>query len=303
MALNDYAIAQAVQIASLLEAYAPKPGNISPGKSFKDLKYHHFLFSSAAVFPAFLDLENKKIGEIILEGVKETQSLIKTNTNLGIILLCAPLASAYQNLRDKKNIDQLSEEELLAELRKELHLKLTGLDKNDAKYTYRAINYSKAGNLDQVEDADLTQEPDINLYQAMKLAEKRDSIAFEYVSDFSIIFVYAYPLFKENNKKFKNIEDVIVQSYLEILAEFPDTLISRKHGFQKAAEISNQAAVLLKEIENDKKNRDKKLKEFDKNLRKQKNKINPGTTADLITAVIFLSILVSGKKIIRKWAD
>lgn len=303
MALNDYAIAQAVQIASLLEANAPKPGNISPGKSFEDLKYNHFLFSSAAVFPAFLDLENKTIGEIILEGVKETQSLINTNTNLGIILLCAPLAAAYQNLRDKKDIDLLSEKELLTELRKELHLKLRGLDKKDAKYAYRAINYSNAGNLDQVEEGDLAQEPDINLYQAMKLAEKRDSIAFEYVSDFSIIFVYGYPIFKENNKKFNNIDDIIVQSYLEILAEFPDTLISRKNGPQKATEVSNQAAEILKEIEKDKKNRDQKLAKFDKILREQPQKLNPGTTADLITAVIFLSILVSGKKIIRKWAE
>jgi triphosphoribosyl-dephospho-CoA synthase len=324
VALTDRDIAQAIQIACLLEAAAEKPGNISPGKSFNDLNYNHFLFSAAAVFPAFLNIEEKGVGEIVYKGIKETHSLIDTNTNLGILLLTAPLASAYVKLRKRKKqsfFDYPSmelekwhkekenklnaESSFLKELRKELHLVLNNLDKKDAEFAYQAINFSKAGNLDKVEKGDIADNVDLNLYDAMKLAENRDNIAFEYVNDYSIIFDFAYPRFITNMNKIDSIDNLIIKTFIEILAEYPDSLIARKYDFKTAEQISLKTGKLLKKLENfdiQSKKAENLIAEFDKYLRSQKRKFNPGTTADIITAVIFLSILVYGKKIIKIWS-
>jgi len=300
MLLKDKNIAQALQIACLLEAGADKPGNITPSKSFSDLNYRDFLFSAAAIFPAFLEIENKSVGEIIYEAVKETHSLIDSNTNLGIILLCTPLASAYVSLREKtagKEIDN----DFLKEFRKELHLLLSQLDEKDAELAYKAINLSQAGNLDKVDEGDISEKPDMTLYQSMKLAEERDNIASEYVNDFKIIFEFAYPRFLKNDEQLDSINSAIVKTYLEILAEYPDSLIARKSGMKKAKEVTNMAKELLKDIKKEADLSSKKISEFDNYLRNQAVKLNPGTTADLITAVIFLRILVAGKSIISSW--
>ncbi len=305
MPLSDIEIAQAVQIASLLEASAAKPGNVYPNKCFKDLNYHHFLFSSAAVFPAFLDLENKSVGEIILEGVKQTHSFIKTNTNLGILLLIAPLAAAYVNLRKKDLINSADKKELKKLLKQETNFILKNLTKKDAKLVYQAINYSKAGNLNKVEEGDIKNEVELTLYQAMKLAQNRDKIAAEYVNGFSLTFDFAYPVFKKNLKKFSKLDEAIIQSYLEILAKYPDTLIARKWGNDFAVKISEKAKKLLKKLKDitDYKVREEEIKKFDKYLRSKNEKINPGTTADFTAAVIFVAILISGKEIITNWAN
>jgi triphosphoribosyl-dephospho-CoA synthase len=305
MPLSDIEIAQAVQIASLLEASTAKPGNVYPNKSFKDLNYHHFLYSSAAVFPAFLNLEHKSVGEIILKGVKETHSFIRTNTNLGILLLTSPLAAAYVSLRQKNLISGKSEEELRKILQQEVSAVLKNLSKKDAELAYQAINYSKAGNLDKVEEGDIKDQVELTLYQAMELAQSRDQIAAEYVNDFELTFDFAYPVFKKNLDEFARIEDAVVQSYLEILAEYPDTLIARKWGNDFAAVISQKTKELLKKLKNihDRQLREKEIRKFDDYLRSKDKKINPGTTADFIAAVIFLTILISGKKIINNWAN
>lgn len=305
MYLKDIEIAQAAQTASLLEASAAKPGNVYPNKSFEDLNYHHFLYSSTAILPAFLNLDQKSVGDIILEGVKETYSLVKTNTNLGILLLISPLALAYASLRKKKLTNEIRNEELIRLLKHETKTILQNLTKKDAELTYLAINYSQAGNLSKVKKGDLKDKVELTLYQAMELAQNRDRIASEYVNDFSLTFNFAYPVFLKNLRKFSKIDDVIIQSYLEILAEYPDTLIARKWGYNFAVKISQKTKELLKKLNNIKEHelRKKEIMKFDSYLRSKKEKINPGTTADFIAAVIFLTILISGKEIISNWAN
>src|SRR5918995_3951284 len=45
-------VAAAAQLACLLEASAPKPGNVSPGLHFHDTRYEDFLASAVAIGPA-----------------------------------------------------------------------------------------------------------------------------------------------------------------------------------------------------------------------------------------------------------
>src|SRR5674476_168938 len=99
-------IAAAAQLACLLEASAPKPGNVSPGISFHDTRYEDFLASAAAIAPAFLDAGARPLGATILRAIEATRRWTTANTNLGIVLLLAPLARAAHSaspapLRDR----------------------------------------------------------------------------------------------------------------------------------------------------------------------------------------------------------
>src|SRR5438045_6675282 len=87
-------VAVAAQLACLLEASAPKPGNVSPGRHFADVRYEHFLASAAAIGTAFTTVGERRLGETVLLAARATSRWTRSNTNLGIVLLLAPLAKA-----------------------------------------------------------------------------------------------------------------------------------------------------------------------------------------------------------------
>jgi RimK family alpha-L-glutamate ligase len=87
-------VATAAQLACLLEASAPKPGNVSPGRHFRDARYEDFLASAAAVGPALAGAGARPLGVTVRRAVEATARWTRSNTNLGIVLLLAPLARA-----------------------------------------------------------------------------------------------------------------------------------------------------------------------------------------------------------------
>lgn len=302
MGLIDKEIAQAFEIACLIEAASPKPGNVYPGRSFSDLHYRDFLISAVAASDAFLQVNRKTTGQIILEAVENTHFYIDSNTNLGIILLCAPIAAAFGQIKEKYCIEELSEEKLIEVLRRKLKSVMNGLTEADAEAAYKAINLSKAGNLAEVKEADIKEEVNISLLAAMKLAEDRDNIAAEYVRGFAVTFDFSYPKLKDNMLYFDDIESAVVQTYLEMLSRYRDSLIFRKHGSKTADLISNKALKIVDSGGMKSEEGRQMTEEFDRYLRNRDEKINPGTTADLITAALFLSILIGGPELVRGWS-
>src|SRR5207245_2900410 len=85
-------VAAAAQLACLLEASAPKPGNVSPFASFRDTTYEDFLASAAAIGPALAAAGEQPVGATIRAAVEATARWAPSNTNLGLVLLLAPLA-------------------------------------------------------------------------------------------------------------------------------------------------------------------------------------------------------------------
>jgi len=91
--------------------------------------------------------------------------------------------------------------------------------------------------------------------------------------------------------KSRSLNAAIIHTFLKVLAERPDTFISRKVGLEKARAISEDAknilalggAVTPKGRES--------LLLFDKKLREYGNNYNPGTTADITAATIALVLL------------
>ena len=87
-------IAAAAQMACRLEATAPKPGNVSPGRPFRDMRFEDFLASAEAIGPAMLHAADRPVGTTVFEAVQASMRVAHANTNLGMVLLLAPLARA-----------------------------------------------------------------------------------------------------------------------------------------------------------------------------------------------------------------
>lgn len=268
-------IGWAAEMACLLEVSAEKPGNVTRRQDFDDACFEDFVISAAAIGPAFRCAANASVGETILRAVRATRRFVRMNTNLGIVLLLAPLAKAA-------GLDRFDE------LRPAVRSVLKGLTVDDARLAYQAIRLANPAGMGTVKQYDL-QEIDVNitLREAMEQARDRDTLASEYVTDFAITFEIGLISLQRILEQEIGISEAIVQTFLTILAQVPDTLIARKKGMEAAREVSDRAGQVLKHggIFNEK--GQEEIKKFDLALRDKGHTLNPGTTADLVAAVLF----------------
>jgi triphosphoribosyl-dephospho-CoA synthase len=276
-------IAELAQMACVLEVCAPKPGNVNRDHDFSDTSLQDFLLSAIAVGAAFENADWLGIGEILLQAVTDTRRLVRSNTNLGIVLLLAPLVKAC----GREGAPQFSCENLRHTLRAELR----ALTVEDSRLAYAAIRLARPGGMGRVNEADISEEPSIPLLQAMVMAQSRDSVAREYATGFEITFEIGLPALREALVQGADFSSAIVQAYLAILSRVPDTLISRKNGEQTAHRISAAANEVLRQGGVFSTHGRDAVMEFDRELRDPDHRLNPGTTADLTTACIFLALL------------
>jgi triphosphoribosyl-dephospho-CoA synthase len=141
-------------LACLLEATARKPGNVHPGASFADLTYADFVRSAHLIGPSFEQAREWSVGRIVLDAVERTQRAVGRNTNLGILLLLAPLASVPHGVALRDGIGGV----------------LAGLTREDAALVYEAIRLVNPGGLGRVESEDVAETPSVTLLEAMRLA-------------------------------------------------------------------------------------------------------------------------------------
>ncbi|MFQ5889776.1 MAG: triphosphoribosyl-dephospho-CoA synthase [Gemmatimonadota bacterium] len=262
------------QIACLLEASAPKPGNVTQAAGFPDARFEHYLASAAAIGPAMAEAGERGVGATIRAAHDAVRRWVSANTNLGIILLLAPLAKAAAGGRKP--------------LRDSLRQLLRRLNVDDAVEAYHAIRAAAPGGLDTVAEQDIRGTPTISLREAMALAADRDSIASEYVSDFEITFERCAPALREARCTGLGWPDAVVQAYLRVLADIPDTLIARKFGRAEAEEVSRAARAAVERGGILTEEGRALVAALDRELRREGHARNPGTTADLIAAGLFV---------------
>ncbi len=272
-------IAQLAQVACVLEACAPKPGNVNRLHDFLDTSLEDYLISAIAIGPAFENAAQYGVGPMIWHAVSDTRKLVRSNTNLGMILLMAPLIKASV-VEDPKDI------------RPRLSAVLKSLTVEDAKFAYSAIRLAQPGGLGIVHDSDIAGEPSVTLLQAMAMAQEYDSIAREYVTDFAISFEIGLPALSQALSQGADFSSAVVQAFLTILSKTPDTLIARKKGIESARAVSQRAAETLAHGGIFTANGKAALTQLDCDLRDPAHTLNPGTTADLTAAAIFLYMLL-----------
>jgi triphosphoribosyl-dephospho-CoA synthase len=273
---ND--VVRSAQLACVLEASAEKPGNITPSHDFDDTSYEDMLRSGIALGPELAHAGERGVGETVLAGVRASRGVAGANTNLGIALLLAPLARAALRTGD-------------GPLRERLADVLRALTVDDARSAYAAIRLSGAGGLDEPVEHDVRDEPHVTLREAMAAAAQRDTIASEYVTEFSVTFELGLPALADALGAGLRPRDAIVELALRVLAAVPDTLVARKRGAAAAGRVAAGAQrVLASGGVRDAAGRTA-LAGFDGSLRQEGNALNPGTTADLVTAVLFVALL------------
>ena len=277
-------IAQLAQIACVLEVCASKPGNVNRCHDFSDTSLEDFLLSAVAIGPAFENAANDGVGQIIRNATADTRKCVRTNTNLGMILLLAPLAKACLTV-------EVAGSKTAGIIRQSLSGVLSSLTVEDARQAYAAIRLAHPGGLGQVARADVAEEPSITFLQAMGLAKDHDAIAREYVTSFAVTFETGVPVLEDSLSRGADFPSGVVQTFLTILSKVPDTLIARKRGLESATRVSQRAADVLTRGGIFTPEGRAGLAEMDRELRDAKHTLNPGTTADLTSAAIFVSLL------------
>lgn len=261
-----------------VELQAFKPGNISVFSDGHDMTVADFR-RSAEVSAGPISNPAYSLGEKIYYAVKATREAVACNTNLGIILLCAPLLQAADNA------------ERPAELRLALDEVLHNTTEQDADWVFRAILLASPGGLGESEQQDVHQPATVTLLRAMALAADRDRIALQYTNCFKDIFDLAILTY---NRAFVLSGDsgwAALRVYAEMLAHYPDSHIERKYGKQYSEWIAEEMALLCKAMDAANKPDEvlPMLYRIDEAFKVKK--INPGTTADITVATVLVVLL------------
>jgi len=265
-------IAEAFGSACLAELSALKPGNVHAFADGHRMTTAQFERSAAAAAGP-LAAAGARVGQRILDAVAATQAAVGTNTNLGIILLCAPLAAAAEAGSD--------------DLRAALAGVLDGLDTADAELAFRAIVRAAPAGLGQVAENDVAQPARVTLRRAMADAADRDRVARQYATAFEDVFDRGLPRLAAAAQRKWPDEWAISAIYLGFLADFPDSHIMRKYGEAIAKTVQDSAIRYDAELRSawDPSRLAGDLLAWDAAL-KTKN-LNPGTSADLTVATLF----------------
>jgi triphosphoribosyl-dephospho-CoA synthase len=271
-------IEQAFRAACHAELTALKPGNVHVHSAGHGMDTSHFEKAAAAAAPFIAD-PTLSVGKRILRATEASVGATGLNTNLGIVLLCAPLAKAA------------AETDAGTGLRRRLSVILGTLSADDADDAFAAIRLANPAGLGTVDDGDVSaSNPRFTLIEAMHLAKDRDRIANAYVTAYEDVFDFALPALVEARGLAARQDLAISTLHMKLLAEFPDSHIARKYGTPAALEVREAArrlrsawypAVSPKSLI--------QLAEFDANLKQRR--LNPGTTADFVVTTLFTSLM------------
>lgn len=262
-----------------------KPGNVSDASPGHGMQAALFRASAqAAAGPLFA--EGADVGSRIEGAVAASWAAAGCNTNLGILLLCAPLAVALEQHPGAASAPALQAA---------VGGVLQGLDVHDTRAAYRAIARANPGGLGSAPDQDVHTPPTLGLRDAMALAAARDRIAHQYSSGYEDLFDIGLPALRVFSRVAPDAgqADAAVQGlYLTYLSAFPDSHIVRKQGPAMAQTVMQAAQPWLQRaarlgVADRALDDDPAYLAWDHSLKATGT--NPGTTADLTVATLMLA--------------
>ena len=270
-------VAEAFRAACRDELESPKPGNVHLFAPGHRMEAQDFLDSAEAAAPA-IAADDLGVGARILGGVEATKARVGQNTNLGILLLCAPLAEAVLRFPG-------------APLRGALERTLAGLTQEDARLAFRAIALAGPAGLGSAAEHDVNAPARVTLLEAMRVAAPRDRIAFEYANGFGDIFGLGLSELAVAREAGAEPWLATLRIYLRFFSAFADSHILRKLGAEAAEGARREAAEFVRKQgewgEPTRVRADALV--FDAALKARG--LNPGTSADLTVATLFAARL------------
>jgi triphosphoribosyl-dephospho-CoA synthase len=253
------------------ELLAFKPGNVSVRSDGHDMSVEDFRRSAAASGPPLCD-SRLGLGERIFRAVEATRAAVGCNTNLGIVLLAAPLIRAFEARGTGESLWQ------------SLDRVLAATTVADADWVYQAIRLAQPGGLGEAPEQDVRDAPAVTLLEAMRLAEGRDRVAWQYTHSFEDITRIAIPRYHSALSRWGNGEWPAVWVFAGLLRKIPDSHIERKYGTRFSGMVADRMAIIEEALSDSDdpaevlgllRNVDREFKSLG---------INPGTTADLTVA-------------------
>ncbi len=268
-------LVETARLACVLEATARKAGNVHPGAAFEHVSYDDFIRSADACALPLGSAADVGVGTAVLESVRATKACCEHNTNLGIILLLAPLAAVPSDVSIADGIGSV----------------LANLTHDDSAAVYEAIRIAAPRGLGGSDEADVTDgPPQSSLVEAMALAADRDLVAAQYATDFRLVLWFGTPLLERVEQFETRWEEAIVRLQLELMGRSPDTDILRKCGSMDAEDSARRAKAVLNARWPSSTEGRSRFREFDRWMRARRSQRNPGTTADLVTACLFAAL-------------
>jgi triphosphoribosyl-dephospho-CoA synthase len=272
-------LAQAYKNACMSELQALKPGNVHVFADGHGMTIHDFI-KSADASAAVIAQPGLSVGERIYAAIEATQAAVGLNTNLGLVLLCAPLIQAALDGGKEQSLEM------------NLSAVLSHLTINDAILTAQAIVLANPAGLGSVSEHDVHQPPQVTLLDLMRSAQHQDRIALQYANNFHDVLGFGLRCNGEAMTKWQNQAWATTALYLGFVSRQLDTHIVRKYGNEvaEAVMIEAQAMEVAHRLAENPKLIQKQLLEWDASLKKRN--INPGTSADLTVATLLASFLV-----------
>lgn len=327
--LTSSLIARCAQLAMLLEVSAsPKPGNVDREHNYPDTCFEHFIASSVAAYPVFelAAKSTERIGMLLRSAVYESSVWQQGgNTHFGAFLLLIPLAMAAGELsREQREqsrcgkADFRLETEEFENLASRAHSFVRATDCEDAVEFYRAFEHAGV-RVNSVEEFDLKdpestadlREQNITLYSLMEIARGYDLIANEWTTGFGRCLEGAKSILEFMQARNCRVEsltggsvsicsgtginEAVVYTFLKLLSRHRDTFIQTKFDSETADYVSSRAGEIISDWDTlGKKANDfasilPEIQEFDSELLERR--INPGSTADIIIAGLFIALL------------
>lgn len=278
-------VARAFIAACEAELAAPKPGNVHVFADGHGMAAQDFIDSAKAAAPE-IAAQGANVGKRILGAMQATWTAVGQNTNLGIVLLCAPLAHAALTAET-------------GDLRRETSRVLARLDRADADAAFRAISLAQPAGLGSAPAHDVAEPAQTTLLEAMRAASDRDRIAFQYASGFVDIFGMGAETLIRARAAGHDAPRATLEVYMAFLGAFPDGHIARKYGLETAQAVRDEARRAALQIGAATREEAFAIAlDLDRSLKERR--LNPGTSADMTVAVLFAdylaAILASARK-------
>lgn len=256
-----------------LELQAFKPGNVSVYSDGHDMTVEDFRISAKVSSDPITD-PAYSLGEKIYFAVKATQEAVQCNTNLGILLLCGPLIQALENYQQKFS------------LRKNLAGVLRQTTIEDADWVFKAISLASPGGLGESEQQDVAEKPDVTLTEAMRIASKKDRIAWQYVSDYKDIFEIMVLRYNIALNRWGDRKWAATSVFVDFLSQFPDSHIERKYGNKFTEFVFENMGKVNEGLTRAGRPEQMLAMLYDIDAEFKSSGVNPGTTADLTVATL-----------------
>ncbi|MEO1878562.1 MAG: triphosphoribosyl-dephospho-CoA synthase [Methylococcales bacterium] len=276
--IDQKQLIEAYKRACAIDVEAFKPGNVSVYNAGHDMTVDDFILSSDVSSHPITN-PDLSLGQKIYYAVKATRAAVACNTNLGILLLCAPVCQAIYQQKPGQDLRTA-----LAEV-------LSTTTQDDAEWVFKAIALAAPGGLGKSKQQDVNEAATVTLSEAMMMASEKDRIALQYVTNYKDIFDFSILRYNGGYVKYDDSIWAAVSVFTGLLSKFPDSHIERKYGDKHSQWVLEKMITVDNALLNTNSPEQliPMLHEVDRKFKAKS--INPGTTADLTVATVFIVLV------------